>query len=297
MTKSIYALGFFDGVHLGHQALLKECCRLARELNMQTSAITFQRHPLSAFTADPPLLINSAPDRETLLHQFGIENIHSLPVTNKVMSTNWQDFLLQLTEKGAAGFVCGNDFHFGSKGEGNAEKLQIFCRERNLPCVIVPQQNLDGIRISSSHIRSLLESGDIEIANRFLGHPHILSGAVVPGKQLGRTIGIPTANLLVPRELLTPRFGVYATLVCFAGEKYPAVTNIGIRPTVEGQGITVEPWILDFAGDLYGKEICLEFHQFLRPEQKFDSLAALQQEIFRNAEQTRAIFMDSAAKK
>lgn len=290
MTKSIYALGFFDGVHLGHQALLRECCRLARELNMQSSAITFQQHPLSAFTDDVPPLINTAADREALLRQYGIEKILSLPVTKDVMSTSWQDFLLGLMEKGAAGFVCGNDFRFGSKGEGNAEKLQAFCRERNLPCVIVPDQIADGIRISSSHIRSLLEKGEIEAANRFLGHPHILSGTVVPGKQLGRTIGIPTANIRIPQQLQTPRLGVYATLVCIGDEKYPAVTNIGTRPTVEGQGITVEPWILDFDADLYGKTIRLEFHQFLRPEKKFDSLAQLQAEIQKNAVQTRGFF-------
>ena len=290
MTKSIYALGFFDGVHLGHQALLRECCRLAQELNMQASAITFQRHPLSAFTDNPPLMINSAQDRETLLRQFGIENIHSLPVTKDVMSTTWQEFLLQLMAQGAAGFVCGNDFRFGRNGEGDAEKLRIFCQDQNLPCVIVPDQNLDGIRISSSHIRSLLENGEVAAANRLLGHPHILSGTVVPGKQLGRTIGIPTANIQIPPELQTPKFGVYATLVRIDGQTYSAVTNIGTRPTVEGQDITVEPWILDFDADLYGKTITLEFHQFLRPEQKFSSLADLQAEIQKNAAQTRNFF-------
>ena len=289
-NKSIYALGFFDGVHLGHQALLTQCCRLARERNMQTSAITFQQHPLSAFTDDPPPLINTTADREVLLRQYGIANIDSLPVTKDVMSTSWQDFLLQLMEKGAAGFVCGNDFRFGKDGEGDARKLRTFCQEQNLPWVIVPEQTLDGIRISSSHIRSLLENGDAETANRFLGHPHILSGTVVPGKQLGRTIGIPTANLLLPKELLIPKFGVYATLVCIDGEKHPAVTNIGTRPTVEGQGITVEPWILDFDGDLYGKKITLEFHQFLRPEKKFATLADLQEEIRKNGAQTRNFF-------
>ena len=184
MIKSIYALGFFDGVHLGHQALLRECCRLARELNMQTSAITFDRHPLSTFTENPPALINSLPDREALLRQFGIDHILTLPASKDVMSTTWQEFLLQLIEKGAAGFVCGNDFRFGFRGEGSAEKLQQFCQTYGLPCVIVPDQVSDGIRISSSHIRNLLESGETAAANRFLGHPHILSGTVVAGKQL-----------------------------------------------------------------------------------------------------------------
>ena len=126
-------------------------------------------------------------------------------------------------------------------------------------------------------------------AVRFLGHPHILTGTVIPGKQLGRTLGIPTANLLLPENLVVPRFGVYACRVQLDGTSYPAVTNIGIRPTVSGSGITVEPWILDYNGDLYGREITLEFFHFLRPEQKFPSLEALKQEIHANARQSREL--------
>ena len=288
--KSIYALGFFDGVHLGHQALLRECCRLAQEFHMTPCAITFARHPMSAFTDDPPKLISTAADRDALLRQYGIEKIHSLPVTKDVMSTPWQDFLQQLMAQGAAGFVCGADFRFGNKGEGNAEKLQAFCAEMGFPCVIVPDQLIDGSRISSTRIRDLLEQGDLAQANRLLGHPHTFSGTVVAGKQLGRTLGIPTANLLLSPELLTPKFGVYATLAHIDGQVFCAVTNIGTRPTVNGDNITVEPWILDFDGDLYGKTVTLEFYQFLRPEQKFETLADLKAEIQKNAVQTRNFF-------
>ena len=126
-------------------------------------------------------------------------------------------------------------------------------------------------------------------AVRFLGHPHILTGKVVPGFQLGRKLGIPTANLMLPKELVVPMFGVYASTALVDGVRYPAVTNIGTRPTVAGIGITVETWILDYAGDLYGREITLEFYQFLRPEQKFSTLESLQQEIIRNAAEAREI--------
>jgi riboflavin kinase/FMN adenylyltransferase len=286
MKNNIFALGFFDGVHLGHQALLKQCVALARENHAQSAAITFDRHPQSLFS-DPPGLLNTVADRQRLLKQFGIEYIQEFPVTKEVMSTDWQDFLTILLEAGAAGFVCGSDFRFGYKGEGNAENLQAFCNQRGLPCIVVPEQILDGIRVSSSHIRSLLEQGKVEAANRFLGHPHIFTGTVVPGRQLGRTIGIPTANLHLPEDVLIPKFGVYACIACFDGKKFPAVTNIGTRPTVNGHHITIEPWILDFSGDLYGQEITLEFHHFLRPEQKFASLEELQQEILNNAQQTR----------
>lgn len=290
MAKRIYALGFFDGVHLGHQALLAACCRLAAENECKTAAITFEKHPQSLFSDDAPALINTVQDRQQLLRQFGIENIQILSVTKEVMSTSWHDFLLNLLAQGASGFVCGDDFRFGSHGEGNAQKLQHFCQEQNLPCIIVPEQTVDNVRVSSTHIRKLLELGDMESAAAFLGHPHILTGKVVSGYHLGRKLGTPTANLRIPDGIICPRHGVYACRALVDGENFPAVTNIGTRPTVSGAHVTVEPWLLGFDGNLYGKEITLEFHKFLRPEQKFESLDALRTEIRRNAEQTRNYF-------
>ena len=149
------------------------------------------------------------------------------------------------------------------------------------------EQILEGIRISSSYIRQQLEDGHMATAVKFLGHPHILTGTVIHGKALGRKLGVPTANLQLPEGLAIPRFGVYACSCLIDGKRYPAVTNLGTRPTVEGSGITVEPWILDYSGDLYGREITLEFHYFLRPEKKFPSLEALKEEIYRDAEGTR----------
>lgn len=286
-TKRIFALGFFDGVHLGHQALLAECVRLAKAQGVQPAAITFDRHPQSLFSDNPPALISTEADRRMLLARFGIKAVHTLPVTKEVMSTHWQTFLENLLELGAVGFVCGDDFHFGFRGQGSSETLQAFCQERQLPCIIVPEQTVDGIRVSSTYIRQQLETGDMATAVKFLGHPHFLTGTVVPGKQLGRRLGIPTANLHLPQGLTVPKFGVYACLCRIDGTAYPAVTNIGIRPTVSGTGITVEPWILDYSGDLYGRSITLEFHYFLRPEQKFHSLDDLKAEIHRNAEETR----------
>lgn len=290
--KRIFALGFFDGVHLGHQALLRECCSLAAKLDVQAAAITFDGHPQSLFVDPVPPLINSVGDRQLLLRRCGIGPIYKYPVTKEVMSTNWRDFLEELLELGAAGFVCGDDFRFGHKGEGNVDKLRGFCRERGLPCVIVPEQTVDGKRVSSTYIRSQIESGDMKTAVRFLGHPHILTGKVVHGHQLGRRLGIPTANLMLPKELVVPKFGVYACRCIVDGRAYGAVTNIGTRPTVAGTGITVEPWILGFEGDLYDREIMLEFYAFLRPETRFENLAALQQAIRADAEKTKEILKD-----
>ena len=287
--KKIIALGFFDGVHLGHQQLLRACAALAQQYAMTPAAITFETHPQSFFTATPPAQINTGADRDRLLRHYGMEEIICLPVNEEVMSTPWQAFLEDLITHGAAGFVCGNDFRFGRAGEGCAEKLQEFCREKNLPCTIVPEQTLDSIRISSTHIRSLLEQGELARAVNFLGHPHILTGQVISGRRLGRTLGIPTANLALPESLVAPKFGVYACLACFDGKKLPAVANIGNRPTVGGHRITVEPWILDFDGDLYGKEITLEFYAFIRPEQKFPSLDDLKAQILRDADTAKEI--------
>ena len=270
--------------------MLRECCRLADEQEVQPAAITFDNHPQTLFSKNPPPLINTWQDRQTLLRSNGIGPIYKYPVTKEVMSMSWQDFLAELLESGAVGFVCGNDFRFGHQGEGTAEKLKIFCEERDLPCTIVPEQTVDGIRVSSTYIRQLIEAGEMAQAVKFLGHPHILTGTVVSGRHLGRTIGIPTANLALPEALLVPKFGVYACLAVIGGRKYPAVTNIGTRPTVGGHHVTVEPWILDFEGDLYGQELTLEFYKFLRPEKKFPSLEALREEIQKNKAETLKFF-------
>lgn len=288
--KRVFALGFFDGVHVGHQALLRACCTLAQQLDCETAAITFDAHPQTLFSDHAPALISTLPDRRQLLQQYGISYIHSFPVSVDVMSTDWEIFLELLIKEGAVGFVCGNDFRFGHRGEGNAEKLQQFCTQRQLPCIIVPEQTLKGKRISSTLIRSLIEEGEMESATKFLGHPHILTGTVLHGQQLGRRLGIPTANLVIPAGVAVPKFGVYACRAVIGEESFPAVANVGTRPTVSGSGITVEPWILGFEGDLYGREIRLEFCRFLRSEIKFDSLAALQQQIRADAAETRRYF-------
>lgn len=294
MNQTIYALGFFDGVHLGHRALLNECRRLARETGREAGAVTFDAHPDALVFGTAPVLINTPADRERLLRR-SLDRVITLPFDEKMHTTGWEEFLeLLRRDYAAAGFVCGDDFRFGSRGAGNGALLTDYCRRENLPCAVVPEQTVHGIRVSSTHIRILLEQGQMEEANAFLGHPHILTGQVIHGHQLGRTLGIPTANLPLPEGLAVPRFGVYACRVKLEGTYFPAVTNIGTRPTVDGRGITVEPWILGYEGDLYGKDITLEFYQFLRPERKFPSLEALKAEIHRNAEETIRLFQQKA---
>ena len=288
--KRIFALGFFDGVHLGHQALLAECARLAREMGVHTAAITFQSHPQSLFSSQVPPLLSTLQDRDRLLRRYGVEHIYAFGVVPEVMSMPWHDFLEKLVEFGAAGFVCGDDFRFGSRGEGNAELLRQFGRERQIPCIIVPEQTLDGVRISSSYIRRQIESGDMATAVRYLGHGHMLTGTVVTGRKLGHKLGFPTANIELPEGVIVPRHGVYACRA-FVGEKsYMAVCNVGSRPTVHGHQVRTETWLLDFSGDLYGQAVTLEFFFFLRPEQRFESLEVLKEAVLQDAENTRRFF-------
>ena len=290
-NRYIYALGFFDGVHIGHQALLLECRRLAEESGCSAAAITFSSHPDTLVLGKTPSLINSIADRVRLLKDAGMDHVVVLPFDQKMQSMHWQDFLTLLREYyQAAGLVCGHDFRFGNRGEGNARLLQDYCAGNNMVCAVVPEQTLDGITVSSTHIRTLLENAAVAKANQFLGHPHILSGEVVTGRKLGRTLGIPTANISIPEEVIKLPFGVYACKAQVAGITYLAVTNIGNRPTVGGHRVTVEPWLLDFEGDLYGKHLTLSFYRFLRPEQKFPSLEALQAEIMKNAAECRNFF-------
>jgi len=292
--KRVIALGFFDGVHLGHGALLRQAAELADELQMCSAALTFDSHPKALVGSRQVQLINTPEDREWLMKElYGLDEVIVLPFDRSMMELPWDRFVTEILAErfGAAHLVAGHDYRFGHKGQGDPRRLQELCARLSMGCTIVERVELEGVTVSSTHIRGLIEGGELETAARFLGHPHVLSGTVVPGKQLGRTIGIPTANLMIPDRVIVPAYGVYATRVVTAQGAWPAVTNVGVRPTVDdGEGVTVEPWILDFEGDLYGQTVRVEFYRRLRGEQKFDSLDALKQEILRNAEQTRAYF-------
>lgn len=291
--KRIFALGFFDGVHRGHREILGKCMELAQENGCATAAITFDRHPRSLFDPEPPKLLTTLEGRRSYLRHYWMDDVVVLPVLPEVMSTPWQDFLERLLALGAAGFVCGEDFRFGYRGEGDADRLRRFCADRDMPFYIVPEQRMDGIRISSTHIRGLIEAGQMEEARRFLGHPHSLMGRVVPGRQLGHKLGFPTANIEIPETVVCPRKGVYACVACVedAPPNYWAVTNVGSRPTVNGHQVRAESWLLDFEGDLYGRQVELYFCSFLRPEQRFESLEALKNAVLADADMTRKFFL------
>lgn len=292
IDKRIIALGFFDGVHRGHGCLLRECRRLAQVHRCRAAAVTFADHPDRLVYGKSPELINSQTDRALLMQKkYGIDEVLTLPFDEQTMNMPWESFFDLLVEQyQAVGVVCGHDFRFGARGEGNAQLLTQACARHRMPCVVIPEQRRDGIVVSSTYIRQLLHQGQVERAAEFLGHYHMLSGRVISGRQIGRTLGFPTANLAQPEGLVTLRHGVYACRVHLEDGYYQAVTNVGCRPTVNGHHVTIESWILDYDGDLYGKDIRLSFHAFLRPEEKFESLEQLRSAVLENERQTRQFF-------
>ena len=202
--KRILALGFFDGVHLGHGALLTACRSLADERSVQAGAVTFTSHPDALVLGKAPKLINTPADRERIMgEQYHMDTVIALPFDREMMTMPWQEFFRMLQEEfGAVGLVCGHDFRFGSRGEGSAAILQTACEANGMDCVVIRQQKLDGVSISSTYIRSLIEAGEMETAARFLGHSHFLTGEVVGGRHLGHKLGFPTANLLLPEGVI-----------------------------------------------------------------------------------------------
>lgn len=295
MRERVIALGFFDGVHLGHGALLRRAVEEAKKRGCESAVFTFDRPPKEVITGVPCPLINSPEDRAALVKRlYGIDEMLMVPFDDEMRTTPWDRFVTDILvgRYGAVHLVAGHDHHFGHKNQGSPELLREKCAELGLGCDIIPAVTIGGVTVSSTHIRKLLEEGDVETARAFLGHPHVLTQTVGHGRQLGRTIGIPTANLVAPPHVLLPRRGVYAAKITLPdGRAFGGVTNVGVRPTVNnGQDVTVEPWILDFDGDLYGQAIRVEFYHRLRDERKFDSLAALRSQIETDAVKTREAY-------
>ena len=295
MNRTVIALGFFDGVHRGHGALLKKTAARARELEDVPAAFTFDRPPKEVVTGRPVGLINTPDDRRDLMQRlYGIRQVIIAPFDRAMMTMPWQDFIddLLIGTYGAVHLVAGHDYHFGYKGEGNPQLLKETCQELGVGCDIIPRVEQDGITVSSTYIRTLVAQGEIERANEFLGHPYTLSDRVSHGKKLGTTLGFPTVNLKLKENVLSPAKGVYATKVILEnGDTHLAVTNVGTRPTIDdGNQLTIEGFILDFHGDLYGQKIQMEFYKYLREERKFPSFEALTAEVMHNADQTREYF-------
>ena len=298
LERTVIALGFFDGVHRGHGALLQKTVQRAGELGAIPAVFTFDRPPKEVVTGRPMPLINSPEDRADLARRiYGIQQVILAPFDEAMMTMPWQDFITELLVKrhGAVHLVAGHDYHFGYKNQGDPRLLQEKCRELGIGCDIIPKVEYDGVTVSSTYIRQLVKAGQLERAAEFLGHRHCLSQTVSHGFRFGRTIGIPTINFTVPDHVLVPERGVYITRVYLPdGSSYAGVTNVGTRPTVsDSADVSIETFLLDFDGDLYGKRIRLEFCRRLREERKFETAQALKAEVEKNVAQARAYFRET----
>ena len=294
-TKRVIALGFFDGVHIGHGALLKKTAERARELGCTSAAFTFDRAPKEFVTGVPVPLLTSPQERGELIREmYGIDEVIVAPFDRAMMTMLWQTVIkkLLLEQYGAVHLVAGHDYHFGFKNQGTPEILRDYCAAHGIGCDIIPKVEYQGTTVSSTHIRGLIEAGEVECAAEFLGHFHCMSGAVEHGCGIGAKRLFPTANLIPRGAAIVPARGVYATKVTLeSGETYSGVTNVGTRPTVsDGDTVTVETYLIGFSGDLYGRRIRVEFCRRLRGEEKFDSTRALHDQIVQDIEQAKRLF-------
>lgn len=281
-TPTVVAIGSFDGVHLGHQALLAQLKAKAREY----------RVPSVVYTFDPPTKVlmkgveylSSLPEKAELLALHGIDEVVAVPFTREFAARDKAEFLDDLRLLQPRAVVVGEDFYFGKARAGTAEDLRAVAAD----VAIVPIHGVSGEDIKSSRVRDYLRSGDVRAAAWLLGRPYAAQGVVVQGDQLGRTIGYPTANIRVPEGKAVP-LGVYAVRVSNdKNQMWGGMANIGTRPTVGGLERRFEVNLFDFAGDLYGEELTVQFVERLRGEQKFDGLDALKAQLARDAEGARA---------
>lgn len=286
LTPTAVALGNFDGLHRGHRRVIEPILHSTE--HAYATVVTFDPHPYEFFTGQTRALLTPLNEKVQQLTCLGVEQLVLLPFDGELAALSPQEFVekILMQQLRSQHISVGEDFCFGKQRSGTASTLQAIAANLGIAVTIVPLHTCEGERISSSSIRQALEQGDLKRVESLLGRPYALTGSVVKGQQLGRTIGFATANLQLPAEKFLPRQGVYAVRVFIepASPVPPAlsslgVMNIGYRPTVNGTYPTVEVHLLDWAGDLYGKTMTVQLEKFLRPEQKFNSLEALKAQI------------------
>lgn len=275
------AIGSFDGIHRGHQEVLSKLAASAREQGVRSAVLTFFPHPKRVILdLQDRFYITTLEDRVALIAEAGVDLIVTHPFNEEVRHTRAADFVDQLCRTLDMRQLWGGNFALGYQREGDIPFLRRLGREKGYTVELVQSMvEWDGELVSSSRVRQSLAAGDIVDVNGCLGRPYHVTGPVVAGDKRGQAIGFPTANLQVWEELLLPAHGVYATYAWLGEERYTAATNVGVRPTVDGEALTVEAHLLDFDGDLYGRELRLEFMDRIRPEKKFDGLDALKAQI------------------
>lgn len=284
-------IGFFDGVHRGHQELLRRVLAAARERGLASLATTFDLHSLEVLHGRGPLrTILTTAEKVATLRSYGVDDVHVFHFTKEFAAQTGQEFVdrVLVEQLGARHIVVGHDFRFGhGRSCGSADMVALAARHK-VSVEVVERVTVDGERVSSSALRAAISAGDVALAMRLMGRPYALSGEVVRGEGVGRTLGFPTANLTPDERKLLPATGVYAATAEVAGATRLAVVNIGRRPTVSASGeLSTEAHVLDFAGDLYGCQMTLRFHERLRSERRFTSLDALRSQIERDVAAAR----------
>ena len=277
------ALGAFDGLHVGHQAVIGA----AVESGYTPAVFTFEDDPSETLEHMAEYLLTHE-DKYREMENLGVEVLWSVSFA-KLRSMEAEDFFYKVLMEacGAKVLTCGGDFRFGRMARGNVKLLQKLCDENGMTLKVVDTVAVDGIEARSTAIRKAIREGEIELAAKLLGRPFYFTLPVTQGNRIGRTLGIPTINQVLPPHFIKPLFGVYAAIVHIDGKEHWGVCNIGVKPTIGTYDPLAETWIGDFSGDLYGRELKLELIGFIRPERKFTSLEELKGEILQNAETAR----------
>ena len=286
---SVLALGMFDGVHVGHQALLSQAARAARALQAQVVAFTFTDAP-GKLLHRPGTILSAPRQRTAWLQAAGADRVDMVDFTQDFADLSPEDFVRYLLDRyDVAALAAGFNYTFGKYGAGTAETLRELGAKHGFQVIIAEPVVADGESVSSTRIRALIARGDMEAARRLLGRPYTLIGPVVSARHIGRTLGYPTANLATGEQLLPPD-GVYATCALADGGIHPAVTNVGKNPTVAGKRRTVETYILNESMALYGAELSVAFLARLREERTFTSLDSLSEQIGRDVQAAKKLF-------
>lgn len=267
----VVGMGFFDSVHAGHRVLLSRVREIASETGAKSAVITFSNNPYVLFGKSSQLIYTFG-ERLSLFDKLGLDYVIPFEFDEKFRNESKENFLNVLFNKtNITGIVCGYDYKFGQGGSGNAEYLKSVCAEKKIRLEVIEPIMLDGERVSSTLIKRILSAGNIRKANKLLIEPYFMKGTVIHGRGVGKLFGIPTANLQVPADKMLVGSGVYATKTFYDGKEKKSVTNVGTKPTFGESGISVETFIKNATDDLYGKEIKIEFVDFIRGIQQFAS--------------------------
>ena len=289
--ETLLTIGVFDGVHAGHRYLLEKLQRRAAEKNLLSGVVTFNPHPQSVLHPHSQLLwLSNLEDRVRAFQELGVKIVAVLTFTPKVAQLSAQDFMSLLKKHlKMQGIVVGPDFALGRSQEGNINLLRTLGHEMNFSVEVIPPFTIDGEVVSSTLIRQALIQGDMRRVERLMGRYFYLRGKVITSDKRGRVLGFPTANLDIRPQQALPGNGIYATITQVNGKRFPSATNIGIRPTFGKGEKTVETHLLNYKGDLYDKDMKVEFVQKLRDEQHFPSPEELKIQIGKDVREVEAI--------